>query len=383
MERATHDLEPWEVPPDEAYWQALLREGEYGEGNPLVTGSTTDPPQDDVPPEPSASLEQAATPLQPPAPTLAPSPELPGTTFKATGEPVAPPEGEQVTVELESPADAASALAGTLPGDPGCWELFAQYHIDGQDIELFVESYNRGGLLVRWMDVLGFVPASQLCDGLRYGDEESRMEDLADRVGEALTLRVIEVDGTRNRLILSERAARHIDEPDLTVLDELSAGDVCRGHITNLCTFGAFVDLGGVEGLIHISELSWGRVGHPSDVLESGQEVEVYVLNVDREQGRIGLSLKRLQPDPWDSVEERYEVDQVVEGTITNIVNFGAFVRLEEGLEGLIHSSQLTGGMMPSLYSLREGEQVLVRIHSIESSRHRIGLGLEGRQGVE
>jgi small subunit ribosomal protein S1 len=268
-------------------------------------------------------------------------------------------------------------VPGALPGEPGCWELFARYQHDGQDVELSVEGYNRGGLLVRWKDVLGFVPASQLCDGMRYGDEEARMDDLADRVGDSLTLRVIEVDGTRNRLIFSERAARHIDDPDLAVLDELSAGDVCRGQITNLCTFGAFVDLGGVEGLIHISELSWGRVGHPSDVLESGQEVEVYVLNVDREQGRIGLSMKRLQPDPWDRVEERYAIDQVVEGTITNIVNFGAFVRLEEGLEGLIHSSQLTGGMMPSLHSLREGEQVLVRIHSIESGRHRIGLSLE------
>jgi small subunit ribosomal protein S1 len=161
------------------------------------------------------------------------------------------------------------------------------------------------------------------------------------------------------------------------VLDDLHAGEVCEGCVTNLCTFGAFVDLGGIEGLIHISELSWGRVGHPSDVLQSGQAVEVYVLNVDRDQGRIGLSLKRLQPDPWDSVEERYSVDQVVEGIVTNIVNFGAFVRLEEGLEGLIHTSELTGEMMPSLYTLREGESVQVRINSIEGSRHRIGLSLE------
>jgi small subunit ribosomal protein S1 len=103
----------------------------------------------------------------------------------------------------------------------------------------------------------------------------------------------------------------------------------------------------------------------------------VYVLNVDRDQGRVGLSLKRLQPDPWDSVEERYAVDQVVEGTVTNVVNFGAFVRLEEGLEGLIHASELTGGMMPSPYALREGEQIVVRINSIEGARHRIGLSLE------
>jgi small subunit ribosomal protein S1 len=118
-------------------------------------------------------------------------------------------------------------------------------------------------------------------------------------------------------------------------------------------------------------------VAHPADILQSGEEVQVYVLNVDRGQGRVGLSLKRLQPDPWSSVDERYHVDQVVEGEITNVVNFGAFVRLEEGLEGLIHTSELNGGLVSGLHALREGTQVLVRINSIESERHRIGLSLE------
>ena len=153
--------------------------------------------------------------------------------------------------------------------------------------------------------------------------------------------------------------------------------NVCHGQVTNLCTFGAFIDLGGVEGLIHISELSWGRVSHPADILQSGQQVEVYVLNVDRGQGRVGLSLKRLQPDPWNTVNERYQVGQVIEGEITNIVNFGAFVRLEEGLEGLIHTSELSGAAASGLYALHEGARVLVCINSIESERHRIGLSLE------
>jgi small subunit ribosomal protein S1 len=264
-----------------------------------------------------------------------------------------------------------------LAGEPGCWTIFAEYQTEGKLVSLEVESYNRGGLLVRWMDVVGFVPASQLCDGIRYGDEGERLQDLSTRVESSLTLKVIEVDATKNRLILSERAARHIEEPDLNVLDELNPGDVCHGRITNLCTFGAFVDLGGVEGLIHISELSWGRVSHPADVLQSGQEVEVYVLNVDRSQGRVGLSLKRLLPDPWNSVEERYQVGQVVEGEITNLVNFGAFVRLEEGLEGLIHASELGGPSGSGIHSLREGDLVMVRINSIEGSRHRIGLSLD------
>jgi small subunit ribosomal protein S1 len=230
---------------------------------------------------------------------------------------------------------------------------------------------------------VGFVPASQLCDGLRYGDEQTRLKDLATRVGSSLTLKVIEVDADKNRLILSERAARHVAEPDLGVLDGLNPGDICHGEVTNLCTFGAFVDLGGVEGLIHISELSWGRVAHPADILSSGQQVQVYVLNVDRDQGRVGLSLKRLQSDPWSSVDDRYHVDQVIEGEVTNIVNFGAFVRLEEGLEGLIHSSELNSILISSISALREGARVLVRINNIESERHRIGLSLAEGPSLE
>jgi small subunit ribosomal protein S1 len=394
MEQPTRDLEPWEVPPDEAYWQALLREGEYGEGTALLagtwgpavaaggrkTGGLGSPPE----PQDAGAPEQVASPhtVADPAPLSGPQdPEpLRARVEAAAVSPAAPVALPGVDEDSDAGADAADdpAHAEHEPaGEPGCWEVFAEHQAEGHPLELTVEGYNRGGLLVRWMGVMGFVPASQLCDGLRYGDERSRLDDLSDRVGGTLTVRVIEVDASKNRLIFSERAARHIEDPDLSVLESLNAGDVCRGLITNLCTFGAFVDLGGVEGLIHISELSWGRVGHPSDVLSSGQEVEVYVLNVDREQGRVGLSLKRLQPDPWDNVEARYEIDQVVEGTITNIVNFGAFVRLEEGLEGLIHASELTGGMMPSLYALREGEHVLVRINSIEGARHRIGLSLE------
>jgi small subunit ribosomal protein S1 len=297
----------------------------------------------------------------------------------------ATPSLEAPPLEPEEPEPIPEPFAGTVQAEPDdpppenaeSWQIFCQHRDTDTAVELTVESYNRGGLLVRWEQVVGFVPASQLCDGLRYGDEQTRLQDLATRVGSALTLKVIEIDPAKNRLILSERAARHVADPDLNVLDELNAGDVCQGQVTNLCTFGAFIDLGGVEGLIHISELSWGRVSHPADILQSGQQVEVYVLNVDRDQGRVGLSLKRLQPDPWNTVNERYHVGQVIEGEITNVVNFGAFVRLEEGLEGLIHSSEFNGAEASSIYALHEGAQVLVRINSIESERHRIGLSLE------
>jgi small subunit ribosomal protein S1 len=142
-----------------------------------------------------------------------------------------------------------------------------------------------------------------------------------------------------------------------------------------------FVDLGGIEGLIHISELSWGRVTHPSDVLQSGEEIDVYVLNVDRERGRVGLSLKRLYPDPWETADGKYGIGEIFEGRITNIVNFGAFVRLEEGLEGLIHNSEW--GDPTSQQRVQEGDVVQVRVISLDSERHRMGLSLEKISGGE
>ena len=254
--------------------------------------------------------------------------------------------------------------------------MFLDYYRQERTVDLQVVGSNRGGLLVRWNGVMGFVPASQLCSSPPYGDDEMRRESLTDRIGHTLTLKVIEVDGAQNRLILSERAARHVQEPHLDAIDQLNPGDICRGQITNLCAFGAFVDLGGVEGLVHISELSWGRVAHPSDIVQSGQEVEVFVLNIDRAQGRVGLSLKRLQPDPWQTVEIRYQIGQDVEGVVTSIVHFGAFVRLEEGLEGLIHASELTSLAQTAARTIHEGETLHVRITSIEGPRHRIGLSL-------
>jgi small subunit ribosomal protein S1 len=152
------------------------------------------------------------------------------------------------------------------------------------------------------------------------------------------------LDRVQNRLILSERAAQVQPGTRAAVLSRIRQGDIYEGRVTNLCDFGVFVDLGGLEGLIHISELSWGRVGHPDDILAKGDTIQVYVMRVDQDQERVALSLKRLRPDPWQTVEERYQVGQIVEGEITNVVDFGAFVCVEEGLEGLIHVSELAEG---------------------------------------
>jgi small subunit ribosomal protein S1 len=257
------------------------------------------------------------------------------------------------------------------------WQLAEASFENGEILELEVMDYNRGGLLVQLNGLRAFVPASHLIDSPNHLEYEERDAELASRVGDTLWLKIIDVDKNRNRLILSERAAISNEEREARLLAELCPGDIRRGRVTNLCSFGAFVDLGGVEGLIHISEMSWGRVRHPGDVLQSGDGVEVYVINVNRREKKIGLSLKRLQPDPWTTVEERYQVGQLVEGTITNVVSFGAFTRVEEGLEGLIHISELAeGNFLHPRNVVKEGDVVTARIINIDSARHRLGLSL-------
>jgi small subunit ribosomal protein S1 len=190
-------------------------------------------------------------------------------------------------------------------------------------------------------------------------------------------VRLIEVDASQYRLVFSERAAMPGSRPPAAILSSLQADDVCEGTVTNLTSFGAFVDLGGVEGLIHISEISWDRVGHPSDVLEPGQVVQVHVLGVNPEERRIALSLKRLRPNPWSRVESRYRVGEIIEGTVTNVVNFGAFVRVDEGLEGLIHVSELAEGtFLHPRNVVHEGDRVRVRVLNVDVAHRRLGLSL-------
>lgn len=257
------------------------------------------------------------------------------------------------------------------------WQAIEQIYRADQVVTLPVIGYNRGGLLVEWRSLRGFVPASQLIDFPAVNDGAARRHELAQRVGQSLRLRVIELDYEQNRLILSERAAQAQAGARANILDTLQRGDICQGQVTNLCDFGAFVDLGGIEGLIHISELSWGRVGHPRDILSRGETVKVYVMDVQREQGRVALSLKRLQPDPWATVAQRYHVGQIVEGVITNVVDFGAFARVEEGLEGLIHVSELAeGNFLHPRNVVREGERVRARVLNIDGASRRLGLSL-------
>jgi small subunit ribosomal protein S1 len=279
-------------------------------------------------------------------------------------------------IDLPTPADAAAE-----PGQE--WEVAVQAMESGKKFSLEVLGANRGGLLVDWNGLQGFVPASHLTEIPRSREPDQRMTELAKHVGQAMIARLIEVDVEQKRLVFSERAALSEFRSPAAVLNSLKPGDVCRGSVTNLTSFGAFVDLGGVEGLIHVSEMSWDRVRHPTDVLRSGWEVEVYVLGVNAEEGRIALSLKRLRPNPWTEVESRYHVGQLVEGEVTNVVSFGAFVRLEEGLEGLIHISELAeGNFLHPRNVVREGDIVHVRVLSIDGVNQRLGLSLRQAHGV-
>jgi small subunit ribosomal protein S1 len=250
--------------------------------------------------------------------------------------------------------------------------------------ESSVAAYNRGGVIVKIGQVRGFVPASQLsADSQSQGEEQTdESEDRwAQLVGMNLMLKVIDIDRKRNRLILSERLAvrewRRQQKEQL--LDRLKEGDVYDGLISSIADFGAFVDLGGADGLIHLSELSWNRVNHPSEVVSVGDAVKVQILSVDQERRRIGLSLRRLQPQPWDVVNETYEVGQVVRGRITKLVNFGAFARLEkDGIEGLIHVSELTDRRITHPKEVvSEGEEYDLRIIRIDTDKRRMGLSLK------
>ncbi|MDH4136079.1 MAG: S1 RNA-binding domain-containing protein, partial [Anaerolineae bacterium] len=213
----------------------------------------------------------------------------------------------------------------------------------GEVWEGVASDHNRGGLVVPFGKVRGFVPASQITNFPRRLPPDQRESKLAEMVGRKLHLRVIEVDRRRRRLVFSERAGEREwrEQQRERLMQELCEGDIVHGTVSNLSNFGAFVDIGGADGLVHISELSWQRVRHPREVLQAGEEVDVYVLRLDHEKKRIGLSIKRLQPEPWMLIDDKYDVGQLVEGTITKLTNFGAFAAVKEGVEGLIHISEL------------------------------------------
>ena len=265
------------------------------------------------------------------------------------------------------------------------WRVAQTRFERGEIIEAEIVEHNKGGLIANVEGVRGFIPLSQIVDLKSVSaSEESVEERLKAMRGERKFLKVIEINRRRNRLILSERAAiqeRRAVQKD-RLLIELKEGEVRHGRVSSLCEFGAFIDLGGADGLVHLSELSWGQVSHPSQVLKVGQDVDTMVVGVDRDNKKIALSLKRLQPEPWSGVADRYQVGQIVKARITKLASFGAFAQIEDGLEGLIHISELSDDrIIHPKGVVKEGEEVLLRIIRIDASRHRLGLSL--RQAKE
>ena len=258
------------------------------------------------------------------------------------------------------------------------WErAISLYHQD-EIVEMTVTGYNRGGLLVVSEGLNGFVPCSHLVD-LPFQPNEDRREDtLSVYVRRTLRLKVIECVPEESRMVFSERAARAEAGKRPALFNTIQVGQHITGEVTNVTEFGVFVDLGGVEGLIHISELSWGRVSHPGQICQVGQHVEVQVMEIAPERCRIALSLKRLLPNPWEFAQERYPVNTIVPAVVTALVAFGAFARLEEGLEGLIHASEIP---LPPNKKIKDvllpGQSVQVRVLQVESERQRLGLSMK------
>ncbi len=297
---------------------------------------------------------------------------------KLTGQGVALAEGQTVTGVVTNPNDENGHVVVALDRSPQQpdWARAEELLASGAIWEGQVSHHNRGGLLVQFGEIQGFVPASQIMDLPHTLPEAEKPERLKMFVGRTLGFKVVEVDRRRKRLVLSERKAHreYYKQQQASLFETIAPGQVRPGRITALREFGAFVDLSGADGLIHISEVAWQRVKHPSEVVQVGQTVEVEVLKVDPATKKIALSLKRRQPDPWLRVTDFLAVDQVCVGPVTRVVNFGAFVDLGQGIEGLLHASRWAG------LTLAEGDRVRVKILRIEPDRQRVSLALEAKE---
>ena len=296
--------------------------------------------------------------------------------------------GDEVLVYVlqpESP-EGHAVLSLRRAGLERKWRAMQERFDAGEIVEARVIDHNKGGLIVD-LGVRGFVPISQIVDfPRRPRDEQPRdaAQEIAEKlqpfVGRTLRLKILEVNRKANRLILSEKVALYEERREKRdeLFSSLQVGQQVKGTVRSIAPFGVFVDLGGIDGLVHKSELSWNKVNNPETAHSIGDEVEAEVIDINHERGRISLSIRRLQPDPWQESVAKYAIGDVIEGTVTKLVNFGAFVRVEEGLEGLIHISELSNQRVAHPGDVvKEGETVRLKIISLDSERHRLGLSLK------
>ncbi len=290
--------------------------------------------------------------------------------------------GQEVSVYVLRPEDDNGnvVLSFKRAMEQISWENVEKMIADEVVVDSKISGFNKGGLIVPVGTLRGFVPSSQVSANRRsQSTGETPEQRWQKMVGQNISVRIIEVDRERRRLILSERAANTESRSSMKerVISELEEGKVYTGRVTSLAEFGAFINLNGADGLVHITELSWERIQHPKEILEVGQEVKVKVINIDREKRRIGLSMRALQDDPWKSRVEQFSVGQLVEGTITRLTKFGAFARLEGDVEGLIHISELSETRVEHPKEvLKEGDLKTLRVIRIDADQHRVGLSL-------
>jgi small subunit ribosomal protein S1 len=296
--------------------------------------------------------------------------------------------GDQVLVYVlqpESP-EGHAVLSVRRAGLERKWRAMQERFEAGEIVEARVIDHNKGGLIVD-LGVRGFVPISQIVDfPRRPRDEQPRdaAQEIAEKlqpfVGRTLRLKILEVNRKANRLILSEKVAVYEERREKRdeLFSSLNVGQRVQGTVRSIAPFGVFVDLGGIDGLVHKSELSWNKVNNPETAYAIGEQVEAEVIDINHERGRISLSIRRLQPDPWQESVAKYKIGDIIEGTVTKLVNFGAFVRIEEGLEGLIHISELSNSRVAHPGDVvQEGQQLQLKIISLDSERHRLGLSLK------
>ena len=285
--------------------------------------------------------------------------------------------GEEIDalVMQKEDADGRLILSKKRARFEKAWKRIEEAHESGEPVKGTVIEVVKGGLILD-LGVRGFLPASLV--------DIRRVQDLSEYVGQELNCRVIEMNRNRNNVVLSRRAVLEEERKEVRqqIIDELNVGDIVEGTISNIVDFGAFVDLDGIDGLIHISELSWTHINHPSEVLQVNQKVKVKVLDIDRDRQRISLGLKQTQEDPWQKIVARHKVGDVVEGRVTKIVAFGAFVEIYEGIEGLVHISELANRHVERPDEVVSvGQNVSVKIIEVDSERRRLSLSIKRVDG--
>ena len=289
----------------------------------------------------------------------------------------APPRPPQGTTKPRSVPQAPVESAPAVPAAQTDWNMVKELYSNDRIVELLVTGHNRGGLLVEKESLCGFIPFSHLIDLAGKEQDTNRDLSLETYIGKILKVKVIECVPEEGRIVFSERAALAEPGKRSELFSLLQTGSRVKGTVTNITDFGVFVDLGGVEGLIHISELSWGRVSHPNHIVKLGEEINVQVLDISAERCRVALSLKRMAPNPWERASIDFPVGTIHNAVLTSVMSYGAFARIEGGVEGLIHASEMVLEPNQSPREiLFEGQQLQVRILHVDASHQRMGLSL-------